>query len=84
MSVQAGLPKMSYEEFKSRLMDVKYLKKPEKSERAKELVLDGEIPESFDARQKWPQCNSISLIRDQANCGKNTKNVRLTLHQNHV
>ncbi len=27
------------------------------------------IPATFDARKQWPQCNSISLIRDQAACG---------------
>lgn len=26
-------------------------------------------PESFDARQAWPQCKSMSMIRDQAWCG---------------
>lgn len=28
-----------------------------------------DLPESFDARDKWPECSSISLIRDQAECG---------------
>jgi len=27
------------------------------------------IPESFDPRQKWPQCESLFEVRDQANCG---------------
>ncbi|XP_055344272.1 cathepsin B-like [Paramacrobiotus metropolitanus] len=27
------------------------------------------IPECFDARQKWPNCKSISEIRDQGGCG---------------
>ncbi|ULT92312.1 hypothetical protein L3Y34_009819 [Caenorhabditis briggsae] len=26
------------------------------------------IPETFDARTKWPKCKSIKLIRNQANC----------------
>ncbi|XP_077553022.1 cathepsin B-like isoform X2 [Haemaphysalis longicornis] len=26
------------------------------------------LPESFDARQKWPRCPSIGLIRDQGEC----------------
>lgn len=26
-------------------------------------------PDSFDARQQWPNCKSIGTIRDQANCG---------------
>ncbi|CAJ0594794.1 unnamed protein product [Cylicocyclus nassatus] len=66
---KAEIPKMTYEEFKSRLMAVSFLKKPEQTEKAEELVLDEEIPERFDAREKWPQCDSIKLIRDQANCG---------------
>ncbi|CAH8431157.1 unnamed protein product [Heterobilharzia americana] len=28
-----------------------------------------EIPSSFDSRKKWPQCKSISTIRDQSRCG---------------
>jgi cathepsin B len=28
-----------------------------------------DIPDSFDSRQKWPNCPSINEIRDQANCG---------------
>ncbi|CAG2179818.1 unnamed protein product, partial [Oppiella nova] len=28
-----------------------------------------EIPESFDARQQWPDCLSIKEIRDQGSCG---------------
>ncbi|KAL1485927.1 hypothetical protein MTO96_031648 [Rhipicephalus appendiculatus] len=27
------------------------------------------LPGSFDARQQWPKCNSIHLIRDQSSCG---------------
>nr|CAH7730635.1 unnamed protein product [Callosobruchus chinensis] len=27
------------------------------------------IPEEFDARQKWSNCESIKEIRDQGNCG---------------
>ena len=27
------------------------------------------IPETFDSRQKWPDCPSISDIRDQGSCG---------------
>jgi len=26
-------------------------------------------PASFDARTQWPNCKTISTIRDQANCG---------------
>jgi len=27
------------------------------------------IPESFDARKQWPQCDTIKAIRDQGTCG---------------
>lgn len=27
------------------------------------------IPESFDAREQWPHCPTISEIRDQGSCG---------------
>jgi len=27
------------------------------------------VPDTFDARQQWPQCPLIGFIRDQANCG---------------
>lgn len=28
-----------------------------------------DIPESFDAREQWPECPIIGQIRDQSNCG---------------
>ena len=28
-----------------------------------------EIPEQFDSRTKWPQCESLASIRDQGHCG---------------
>ena len=28
-----------------------------------------ELPDTFDARQKWPNCTSIGEIRDQGSCG---------------
>ncbi|KAJ1374494.1 peptidyl-prolyl cis-trans isomerase cpr6 [Parelaphostrongylus tenuis] len=31
--------------------------------------LDIDIPETFDARQHWPNCQSIKNIRDQSSCG---------------
>ncbi|CAJ0607652.1 unnamed protein product [Cylicocyclus nassatus] len=66
---KAELPTMSYEKFKSHLMDLKYMVEPERTERAQQLVMNEELPESFDAREKWPDCVSIKTIRDQANCG---------------
>nr|RZC37300.1 cathepsin B [Asbolus verrucosus] len=29
----------------------------------------GDIPETFDARTKWPNCASLNRIRDQGSCG---------------
>lgn len=29
----------------------------------------GDLPDSFDAREKWPSCKTIGDIRDQADCG---------------
>ncbi|RWS20279.1 cathepsin B-like protein [Leptotrombidium deliense] len=29
----------------------------------------GDIPDSFDSREQWPDCPSIRLIRDQGSCG---------------
>ncbi|PIO65022.1 papain family cysteine protease [Teladorsagia circumcincta] len=31
--------------------------------------LDIYIPESFDSREEWPNCESIKVIRDQSSCG---------------
>ncbi|VDO37771.1 unnamed protein product [Onchocerca flexuosa] len=30
---------------------------------------DVHIPESFDAREEWPECASLRNIRDQSSCG---------------
>ena len=27
------------------------------------------IPETFDARSKWPKCPSVNSIKDQSDCG---------------
>nr|1SP4_A Chain A, Cathepsin B [Bos taurus] len=27
------------------------------------------LPESFDAREQWPNCPTIKEIRDQGSCG---------------
>lgn len=34
-----------------------------------ELYSNDEIPENFDAREKWPHCPTIGEIRDQGSCG---------------
>uniref|UniRef100_T1K127 Peptidase C1A papain C-terminal domain-containing protein n=1 Tax=Tetranychus urticae TaxID=32264 RepID=T1K127_TETUR len=31
--------------------------------------INEELPESFDAREAWPNCTQIRTIRDQGNCG---------------
>lgn len=28
-----------------------------------------DLPENFDAREKWPNCPTIGEIRDQGSCG---------------
>jgi len=34
-----------------------------------EHLSSNDLPDEFDARTQWPQCPSISEIRDQSNCG---------------
>ncbi|VDM85199.1 unnamed protein product, partial [Strongylus vulgaris] len=62
----ASPSKFSSEAMKAKLMDVKYLVEPEHEA---ELVIDATIPDSFDSREQWPTCKSISTIRDQSDCG---------------
>jgi len=33
------------------------------------VLTDTAIPDSFDAREAWPNCESIREVRDQSNCG---------------
>ncbi|CAJ0948868.1 unnamed protein product, partial [Mesorhabditis belari] len=60
-------------DFRYGVMDVKYIQIPEGAPTLEpklfKMLLKEEIPEFFDARQKWPKCNSIGWIRDQSNCG---------------
>ncbi len=37
--------------------------------RYQEITPLKDIPDSFDARTQWPDCPSISDIRDQGSCG---------------
>ncbi|VDM77542.1 unnamed protein product [Strongylus vulgaris] len=53
----------------SHVMSLNFLQLDQKLPRAEELNYDGEIPERFDAREKWPWCSSIRIIRDQTECG---------------
>ncbi|KHJ99397.1 papain family cysteine protease [Oesophagostomum dentatum] len=50
------------------LLDEKFLSL-DSEERAEEIPINVDIPESYDARTAWPQCNSIKIIRDQSKCG---------------
>ncbi|KAI1286143.1 Cathepsin B [Halotydeus destructor] len=47
------------------------VKKDDNEERLPVLVHEeiGDLPESFDARTQWPECTTISEIRDQGSCG---------------
>jgi len=51
-----------------KLMGVK--KQPEWMKLPKsELLAAVSIPDSFDSRTQWPNCESIKEIRDQSACG---------------
>ncbi|CAJ0594042.1 unnamed protein product [Cylicocyclus nassatus] len=54
---------------KKRLMDTKYFDDTRTEKIKSRRNLDVELPERFDAREKWPECPSISYIRDQSGCG---------------
>ncbi|KHJ99372.1 hypothetical protein OESDEN_00610 [Oesophagostomum dentatum] len=79
---KANISATPYDKFKSRIMDIKYIEVPEVAEILSEgHSNDNEtIPESFDARKQWPECNSIKLIRDQSNCGKENALVKVREH----
>lgn len=38
-----------------------------------------ELPEYFDAREKWPHCPSIREIRQQGNCGSCYVNISVII-----
>lgn len=57
-------------------VEVSYLKKlcgtflgGPKLPRRVEFADDIKLPESFDAREQWPNCPTIKEIRDQGSCG---------------
>lgn len=52
-------------------MDAKYLKKwpGSKNNMTSHNLGASDLPDSFDAREAWPNCESIKEIRDQATCG---------------
>ncbi|KAG5887961.1 hypothetical protein JTB14_037353 [Gonioctena quinquepunctata] len=41
----------------------------QKHVRIHEFTKDADIPVSFDAREHWPECESIKVIKDQSSCG---------------
>ncbi|KAG5888673.1 hypothetical protein JTB14_022257 [Gonioctena quinquepunctata] len=48
------------------------LKTPEymkKNVQVHQVTEDTDIPESFDAREHWPECEIIKAVRDQSSCG---------------
>ncbi|CAJ0596282.1 unnamed protein product [Cylicocyclus nassatus] len=51
------------------LMDPKYLRAIRGAPVKTVDIGDEQLPENFDARDKWPNCISIPYIRDQSNCG---------------
>ncbi|WKY10595.1 hypothetical protein Q1695_002728 [Nippostrongylus brasiliensis] len=63
---KAAPSKFSKDQMKKKLMDVKYVAEGPDVE---EIIIDADIPDSFDARTQWPACQSISTIRDQSDCG---------------
>jgi cathepsin B len=36
---------------------------------SKKISINNNLPENFDLREKWPQCESLKEIRDQSTCG---------------
>uniref|UniRef100_A0A8R1DSY9 Pept_C1 domain-containing protein n=1 Tax=Caenorhabditis japonica TaxID=281687 RepID=A0A8R1DSY9_CAEJA len=68
---KASIPKsISLEQVKRRLMNTKFVA-PHADEDilVREEIEAAAIPDSFDARQQWPNCQSIGNIRDQSDCG---------------
>ncbi|KIH68331.1 papain family cysteine protease [Ancylostoma duodenale] len=63
---------------KARIMDLEFLESPKEEELTSDVDYDYslldqdediELPASFDARQQWPECKSIGIVRDQSSCG---------------
>ena len=51
-----------------RLMGVKKTP-PSQMLPVKQMEVMADLPDTFDARMQWPQCESIGVIRDQSDCG---------------
>lgn len=62
----------SYENsVKWRLMGVNHVRHSVKAKKklAKSRLLNIDLPDQFDSRTKWPNCQTIGAIRDQSSCG---------------
>ncbi|KAK6731338.1 hypothetical protein RB195_007671 [Necator americanus] len=57
------------EQYAKTVMSSEFVTKPNQNYVVKDVDLNIELPETFDAREKWPNCRSIRTIRDQSNCG---------------
>ncbi|EYC33874.1 hypothetical protein Y032_0001g137 [Ancylostoma ceylanicum] len=57
-----------FKQYDGRKVEEKSSKAARDPKRVRDVVLDVEPPESFDAREHWPNCPSIPYIRDQSNC----------------
>ncbi|KAI1717028.1 papain family cysteine protease domain-containing protein [Ditylenchus destructor] len=53
------------------LMGVNHVRNSVKARKTlgKSRYLDIDLPKNFDARQQWPSCQSLKMIRDQSSCG---------------
>ncbi|KAI1710629.1 peptidase family c1 propeptide domain-containing protein [Ditylenchus destructor] len=60
------------ENMKRRMMGVKHEKNLEadRQQNAKSSYLDIKLPKNFDARDQWPNCQSLKSISDQSTCGR--------------
>lgn len=63
-----GLANKSKDELK-RLVGTKMDKKFDTPIVYPKIEPSGAVPDTFDARQQWPQCTLIGYIRDQGDCG---------------
>lgn len=81
---------ITLEEFQVYLGALHTPKKILESRLPKMLHLDNiELPENFDLREAWPQCESLKEIRDQSTCGScwafgaaETMSDRICIHSN--
>jgi len=51
------------------IMESKYLDGPKMPSRGFLSEMSAELPESFDSRENWSQCESLHEVRDQSSCG---------------